>query len=298
MNDFHTSVLLQEVIDFLNVKPGNKYVDATVGGGGHTFEILRRGGLVLGIDWDQEAIEYIQDKLKTQNSKNWELLTLVKGNFREVGKLARENGFGKINGIIFDLGVSSYQLNNAERGFSFRQEGPLDMRMNPSASSGQVTAADLINGLNKGELYELFSKLGEERFALAISNSIVGARGIKPIETTTELAQIVRRVYGSHSSKIDPATRVFQALRISVNDELNNLREALFQGVELLNESGRIEVISFHSLEDRLVKEAFSIFQEKGVGRILTKKPVIPDIEEIKKNRRSRSAKLRVFEKT
>lgn len=292
MNNFHVPVLLQEVITFLNPQKGKKYIDATIGGGGHGFEILKQGGVVLGIDVDQDAIEHVKEKLKTG-----EELILTQGNFRDIDTIARLHGFDKVSGILFDLGVSSHQLDNPDRGFSFLSEGPLDMRMNPSTGSGQVVrAADLVNGLTKGELYELFTKLGEEHFARTISEGIISTRRIKPVQTTKELSQIIRRAYGKHVSKIHPATRVFQALRIAVNDELNAIREALPKSIELLESKGRIVAISFHSLEDRIVKDTFNKFEKEGLGKVVTKKPVIPGSEEIETNSRSRSAKLRVFE--
>ncbi|MFH1833056.1 MAG: 16S rRNA (cytosine(1402)-N(4))-methyltransferase RsmH [Candidatus Levyibacteriota bacterium] len=289
MNNYHTPVLLKEIVDFLGVSKGKKYIDATLGGGGHTFEILKCGGTVLGIDVDQDAIDYVKSKI------NEEKLVLVKGNFKDIDKIAHSKGFNNVSGIIFDLGVSSFQLEKDSRGFSFQKEGPLDMRMDPSGASGQVKAADLINALTKGELYELFTKLGEERFARTISNDICRARRVKPIETTSELAGIIRK--RGFLKKIDPATRVFQALRIAVNDELNNLKEALPKAIGLLEKGGLLEVISFHSLEDRIVKNCFQQFQKEGLGNVLIKKPIVPSNEEQKINRRSRSAKLRVFKR-
>ncbi|MDO8658588.1 MAG: 16S rRNA (cytosine(1402)-N(4))-methyltransferase RsmH [Candidatus Levybacteria bacterium] len=301
MNSFHRSVLLKEAIEFLNVQNGKKYIDTTLGGGGHTFEILKRGGEVLGIDTDRDAIEFVQEEIKNQNSKikNWERLTLTQGNFKDLKKIAHLNNFENIDGIIFDLGVSSYQLNTKERGFSFQNIGPLDMRMDKSIP---VKAADLVNILTKGELYELFTRLGEERNARAISNNIIRARRIKPIETTGELALIIKESYGIRGKVQGRVaatinTKVFQALRIAVNDELNNLKEALPQAVELLKGSGRVVTISFHSLEDRIIKESFIEFKNSGLGKILTKKVVKPELDEIKTNPRSRSAKLRVFER-
>lgn len=287
MNDFHTPVLLQEVIKYLNVEKGKRYIDATIGGGGHAVEILNRGGIVLGIDVDEEAIEYIKEKVKIGEN-----LILVRGNFRDIDKIARLNGFDKVDGILFDLGVSSHQLEAHDRGFSFQKEEPLDMRMDQSLT---VTAADLINGLTRKELYELFTKLGEERYARAISDSIVRARGIRQIETTKELADIVVGVSPRQAGR-HPATKVFQALRIAVNSELENIKEALPKVVTLLKKNGKIGVISFHSLEDRIVKNFFLEFQKRGQGRVLTKRPVRPSLKEIEINNKSRSAKLRVFE--
>ena len=297
INDFHVSVLSKEVIENLNVEKGKKYIDATIGGGGHSLEILERGGIVLGIDCDREAIEFTNRRWKIEGGK-WkteeEILTLVKGNFRDIDKIAHLNNFNKVSGIIFDLGVSSYQLQTAERGFSFQKVGPLDMRMDQELN---VKAADLIKILKKGELYELFVKLGEESSAWKFSSSIVRARGIKPIETTQDLARILERSVHRGKSKIHRATKVFQALRIAVNDELNSLKEALPKALDLLEKNGRLLAISFHSLEDRIVKNLFLEFESKGKGKIVTKKPVIPSFLEIEKNRRARSAKLRVFER-
>ncbi|OGH18840.1 MAG: 16S rRNA (cytosine(1402)-N(4))-methyltransferase [Candidatus Levybacteria bacterium RIFCSPHIGHO2_12_FULL_38_12] len=293
--NFHTPVLVEEVIRFLNVQDNKKYIDATLGGGGHSFEILRRGGSILGIDVDEEALDFVREKLKTQSSnlKTEGQLRVVKGNFKDVKAIAKENGFENVDGILFDLGVSSHQLDTPRRGFSFGKNGPLDMRMDKNLS---VTAKDLVNALRKGELYELFSKLGQEYRARVISESIISARRLEKIETTGQLAEIVKRSLKG-ITKTHPATRVFQALRIAVNDELNNLREALSSSIGLLGNKGRLVVITFHSLEDGIVKQNFKEFEEKGSGTIIIKKPVEPTPEEVRSNIRSRSAKLRAFEK-
>ena len=290
MNDFHVSVLLKEVVEGLKVENGKKYIDATIGGGGHTVEILKRGGIVLGIDCDQEAIDYVRGRIRNYESGIRERLILVKGNFRDIDKIAHLNNFDRVSGIIFDLGVSSHQLETSERGFSFQKAGPLDMRMDHELG---VRALDLLKMLTKGELYEIFTKFGEENRAWAISEHIVGARKMKPIETTKDLVDIIgssRKFGGIHS-----ATKIFQALRIAVNDELNAIEAALPKAVRLLEENGRLAVISFHSLEDRIVKKAFINFKEKKLGAIITKKPIVSSAEEISKNRRARSAKLRIF---
>ncbi|OGH21797.1 MAG: 16S rRNA (cytosine(1402)-N(4))-methyltransferase [Candidatus Levybacteria bacterium RIFCSPHIGHO2_02_FULL_37_18] len=293
--NFHTPVLVEEVIRFLNVQDNKKYIDATLGGGGHSFEILRRGGSILGIDVDEEALDFVREKLKTQSSnlKTEGQLRVVKGNFKDVKAIAKENGFENVDGILFDLGVSSHQLDTPRRGFSFGKNSPLDMRMDKNLS---VTAKDLVNALRKGELYELFSKLGQEYRARVISESIISARRLEKIETTGQLAEIVKRSLKG-ITKTHPATRVFQALRIAVNDELNNLREALSSSIGLLGNKGRLVVITFHSLEDGIVKQNFKEFEEKGSGTIIIKKPVEPTPEEVRSNIRSRSAKLRAFEK-
>ncbi|MBI2195838.1 MAG: 16S rRNA (cytosine(1402)-N(4))-methyltransferase RsmH [Candidatus Levybacteria bacterium] len=299
MSQFHVSVLLKEVVDALDVKPGRLYLDATLGGGGHAFEILKRGGKVLGIDWDEEALDFVRKKAEELKIELGKDIILAKGNFRDIVQISKENGLGKADAVLFDLGVSSHQIDNSNRGFSFQQEGPLDMRMSKDLA---VKAADLINGLNKGELYELFTKLGEEHAARTISNAIISARGVKPIVTTLQLADIVAKSFGLRG-EIKPYMRakvnqkVFQALRIAVNDELNNLREALPSALEILGPKGRIVVVSFHSLEDRIVKWKFIEFAKKGLGTVLTKHPILPSQAEIDINRRSASAKLRIFEK-
>jgi len=292
MSDYHTSVLLQETIDQLQVKPAAKYIDGTLGGGGHTIEILKIGGKVLGIDVDQEALDEVRNRKLEAGSK--EDLILIRGNFIDIDTIARENGFDQVAGILLDLGISGHHVDTAERGFSFQKTGPLDMRMDNTL---QVTAADLVNGLTRQELIDLFTRYGEEPFAKSIANHIVEERRVKRIEMTTELSDIVRKSVPFSKKGINPATKVFQALRIAVNDELNSLITALPRAVSLLESGGRLAVITFHSLEDRIVKRTFIEFEEKGFGTIVTKKPIVPNEEEIIANSRSRSSKLRVFEK-
>jgi len=289
MSTYHTPVLLQEVLDFLRVERGGLYIDATLGGGGHTQQILQRGGRVLGLDVDQDAIEHVLKNFGTGNE-----IKIVKGNFKDIDTIALKEGFEKVNGILFDLGVSSHQFEEGERGFSFQKDAVLDMRMDRDL---QVRALDLLNGLTKKELYELFITYGEEHRALAISESIVRSRLVKPIETTGELVKIINKAVGQSNKGINNATKVFQALRIAVNDELHVIEEALPKALELLGDKGRLIVISFHSLEDRIVKNKFKEFEAKDMGIIITKKPVSPTIAELESNRRARSAKLRVFEK-
>ncbi|MBI2031198.1 MAG: 16S rRNA (cytosine(1402)-N(4))-methyltransferase RsmH [Candidatus Levybacteria bacterium] len=299
-NSFHTPVLLREVLDLLQIKNGEKYIDATLGGGGHTFEILKLGGKVLGIDCDQDAIGFVKFKIQNSKFKIEEDIFLFQGNFRDIDKIAHLKKFTKVSGIILDLGLSSYQLRDKTRGFSFQQEGPLDMRMNRNL---QVRAENLVNILTKGELYELFSKLGEEHRARSIAEHIVRARRVKTIQTTSELSRIVEEAYGvkkrdlSLFEKQKINKKVFQALRMAVNDELNSLKIAIPKALGLLKENGRLGVISFHSLEDRIVKKAFIEYEKLNMGRIITKKPIVPSEDEIRKNRRSKSAKLRFFEK-
>ena len=291
--NYHIPVLLKLAVEYLNVKPGGMYVDATLGGGGHSTEILKKGGKLLSLDYDQDAIDNAKDSLIKNFPKQ---LITVKSNFNQITEVACENNFNSVDGILFDLGLSSHQLESPDRGFSFNQDGLLDMRMDQNLTVG---ARELINGLNEGELNELFIKLGEEKFSRRIAGAICSARRIRPIESTVELAQIIEKVVPRRGNykKIHPATQVFQALRIAVNDELNNLRIALPKSVELLNKGGRLVIISFHSLEDKIVKDYFRVQQLKGVLRIITEKPISPSLEEINTNPRSRSAKLRVAEK-
>ncbi|HSW48248.1 MAG TPA: 16S rRNA (cytosine(1402)-N(4))-methyltransferase RsmH [Candidatus Saccharimonadales bacterium] len=292
MNNYHKSVLLDETIEGLNVRKGRKYIDATLGGGGHAGEIIEKGGIVLGIDTDADSLDFVQKNFQFPISNSQ--LGLARGNFRDIDSIAKENGFEEVAGIIFDLGVSSHQLDVPERGFSFQADGPLDMRMDSGLS---VKARDLVNSLTKRELVELFTKLGEEHKAPVIAEEIIRARAIEPIITTLELVAIVKRAAPSNNFKINPATKVFQALRIAVNDEFNNLRESLPKAFELLETHGRLSVIAFHSLEDRIVKQQFRKWDKNGLGQVITKKPIVPSDEEIKTNNRSRSAKLRVIEK-
>lgn len=292
IKEYHIPVLLKETIDLLRVEPGKKYIDATLGGGGHSEEILKRGGKLLGIDRDPQAVESATARLNQACPPP----KVVWGNFENIEKIAEENSFCRVDGILFDLGVSSHQLETPQRGFSFNQEGPLDMRMDPRLT---VAAKDLVNGLTEKELEELFTKLGEEKFARRYAHAMVEYRKRKELETCDEVANIILRVAPARGKfdRTHPATRVFQALRIAVNDELNGLKMALPKAVGLLNRNGRIVVLSFHSLEDGIVKRFFSEKQKEGILKIINDKPISPGEEEIKANPRSRSAKLRVAEK-
>ena len=270
------------------------YIDGSLGGGGHTWEILKKGGKVLGIDVDDEALAFVtNERLKNSDYQSGKDIILEKGNFEKITEIAKANGFTQVSGILLDLGVSSHQFDASERGFSF-QDGPLDMRMGDHLT---VSAKDLVNGLTEKELVSLFERLGEERFAKKIAKVIVEKRYEKPFETTRELADLIKASVFRSDHDIHPATRIFQALRIAVNDELNVLRVALPDCIELLKPGGRLAVISFHSLEDRIVKHAFQEFESNGLGTILTKKPLQATNEEVLHNNRARSAKLRVFEK-
>lgn len=296
MSNYHRSVLLTEVIGRLEEEGvvGKWFLDGTLGDGGYALEVLKRGGKVLGVDVDPQALVRSKERFSRAGIDE-SRFRLIQGNFVNIDNLQTDAEI-KFAGAILDLGVSSLQLETPERGFSFAHEAPLDMRMDPGL---KVRALDLVNGLNRGELHELFNKLGEEKFARAIAGAVVSARKLKKIETTKELADKVAGVYRKfgRKEKIHPATRVFQALRIAVNDELNVLKEGLPKILGFLEKDGLILVISFHSLEDRIVKTSFREWENQGLGQVLTKKPVVPSEEEIVENPRSRSAKLRVFKK-
>ena len=300
---FHTPVLLKEVIHGLNIRPDGKYIDATIGGGGHAVEIIRGGGRVLGIDWDKDAIEYVRTNNEDRITKKE--LVLVRGNFSNIAKIARARRFENVDGVLFDLGVSSYQIERSGRGFSFLRDEPLDMRMDPTTASGQasLTAYEIVNKWSKDELYNIFSKFGEEKNARAISDGIVRARQVKPIETSRELAEIIAGIVRTGGRPFDrtqgknPATRGFQALRIVVNSEIDNLKMGVEGAFEIIAPGARLAVISFHSLEDRAVKLFFIRLAQEGRVRIINKKPIIASEEEIRANRRARSAKLRIIEK-
>jgi len=293
-HNFHTSVLLQEAVDGLKVTKGKWYVDCTLGAGGHTKEIVSRGGNVLAIDQDKEAIVEAKKQLPEDVQEN---VVFRKANFSKLADIVTEENV-KPAGVLFDLGVSSYQLTGNKRGFSFQVEEPLDMRMDPETQT--VTVRSLINGLYEKEIEKLISLYGEDPLAKGIARAIVRARSLKPIETTVELAAIVGEVYKRayrKPSKLNPATKTFQALRIAVNDEINALKDGLNAAVEVLQPGGRCVVISFHGLEDKTVKTTFTNWEQESKGIKITEKPVIPSVEEMEKNPRSRSAKLRIFEK-
>lgn len=283
--EFHRSVLYQEVLNGLNIKSGEVYVDATLGGGGHTKGILKLGGRVIGIDVDPDAIDYVKNQL------NSDRLILEQGNFVDIDKILGRNDIYTVSGVLLDLGVSSFQLDSSSKGFGLKRSGPLDMRMDPAL---KVKASDLVNGLNEGELYGLFSKFGEERYARRIARAIVRSRSFEKIERTEQLAKIVEEATNQRFAKIHPATRVFLALRVTVNNELDNLRCVLPKAMVLLKKEGRLAVISFHSLEDKVVK---NYFKECSILSEINNKPIVPSKREIIENPRARSAKLRIAEK-
>ena len=291
---YHSSVLLREAIEALKIAEGRWYLDLTLGDGGHSLEILRLGGKVLGIDVDPQALKRAKKRFEIEeiDRNKWKLIV---GNFRDFDILIKQTDTTdfKFAGAIFDLGVSSLQLENPERGFSFSKNGPLDMRMDPALG---IQALDLVNNLSGKELYELFKNLGEEKYSKRLADAMVLARKVKPFSSTLELAGVLDKAVGGKRERVHPATRVFQALRIMVNDELNALEEGLEKVKEKIKKNGRIVIISFHSLEDRIVKHKLRKWQESGLGRIITEKPLVPGEQEVLANPRSRSAKMRVFE--
>jgi 16S rRNA (cytosine1402-N4)-methyltransferase len=287
----HVPVLWQEAIEILNVQPDGFYIDATLGAGGHAEGILRRleSGKLLGIDRDPAALAAARERLKSFGEK----LIAMHGNFAQIDALHAASGLPPADGLLADLGMSSLQLEDVSRGFSFNAPGPLDMRMDPSTGA---TAADLVNQMSERELADLIFKLGEERHSRRIARAIVKGR---PYRLTTELAQVVTRVIPSRAAfrHIHPATRTFQALRLEVNRELENLESLLAQALGVLKPGGRVVILSFHSLEDRMVKRAFQSWQQQGRAQILTRKVVRPSEEEVRANPRSRSARLRAAER-
>lgn len=286
---FHQPVLVDETLAHLQIESGKRYIDATVGGGGHAIEIVRRGGLVLGLDTDPEAVAFSRKRLVLACPPSASSWKVVQANFAHLQDICQEHGWVNVAGILFDLGVSSHQLDSLSRGFSFESQR-LDMRLDPQLA---VTAADLVNGLGVKELAAVFQRFGEETRAHQYAKAIAEARKQQRIDSGQVLAQIIASVSPRQRGKRHPATRVFQALRIAVNDELGNLKAALPQALEVLAVGGRLVVISFHSLEDRLVKEAFRDFATAGRARYGTVKPIVPAPAEVIRNPRSRSAKLR-----
>ena len=285
-NDAHVSVLFQEVVDFLAPRDGGRYIDGTLGAAGHAAGILDASattGRLLGLDADPKALLVAKENL----ARFGERATLVHSNFQNLQTVAEQNDFVPADGIVLDLGLSSMQLADAERGFSFLTDGALDMRFNPDE---ETTAAELVNTLTEKELADLIFEYGEERASRRIARAIVHAR---PIQTAAHLASVIERSMGRRS-KMHPATQTFQALRIAVNREIDVLENVLPQAVQVLKPQGRIAIISFHSLEDRIVK---NFFRSSEMLRVLTKHPVRPSDEEVRANSRSRSAKLRVAEK-
>lgn len=290
----HQPVMVAEVLEALAIKPNGIYLDGTVGGGGHAREIASRlqNGLLIGLDCDPRALEIARAHLQEFSHR----VKLVHANFAQLDKVLDNLGIQYVDGILLDLGVSLTQLDTAERGLSFRLEGPLDMRLDPTQ---ELTAADLVNSLDERELVQIFREYGEERWAARIAKNIVRARRTAPIKTTTELVKIIERSIPPavrYKSHIHPATRIFQALRIAVNNELENLQKALTVGFERLAPGGRFAVISFHSLEDRIVKRFFRAQLKAGQAEQIWG-PLRPSPQESAQNPRARSAKLRALQK-
>lgn len=306
----HKSVLLDETIESLKINPDGIYVDGTLGGAGHAYEVCQRlsdKGRFIGIDQDADAILAASERLKEFGDK----VTIVRSNYCEIRQVLKELGIEKVDGIVLDLGVSSFQLDTADRGFSYKVNAPLDMRMDQRQS---LTAREIVNEYSEMELYRIIRNYGEDRFAKNIAKHIVQTRDKKAIETTEELTEVIKaaipmkmRVVGGHPSK-----KTFQAIRIELNRELDVLKNSLDDMIDLLNEEGRLSIITFHSLEDRIVKNSFRknedpcicppdfpicVCGNKSKGKVITRKPIIPSEEELEVNKRAKSAKLRVFEK-
>ena len=305
----HKSVLLEETIDGLRVKPDGTYVDGTLGGAGHAQEVCRRlsaKGRFIGIDQDQDAIIAASERLAP-----YKQATIIRSNYCYMVQELAARGINKVDGILLDLGVSSYQLDNEERGFTYRVDAPLDMRMDQRQMQ---TASDIVNGYEEKELYRIIRDYGEDKFAKNIAKHIVAARQVKPITTTGELTEIIResipmkmQVKSGH-----PAKRTFQAIRIELNRELDVLRDSLDGMIDILDDGGRLCIITFHSLEDRIVKTIFRknenpctcpsdfpvcVCGKKSKGKVITRKPILPGETEMEENPRSKSAKLRIFER-
>ncbi|MBP1930651.1 16S rRNA (cytosine(1402)-N(4))-methyltransferase RsmH [Ammoniphilus resinae] len=306
----HITVMKKEAVDGLMVQPDGIYVDCTLGGAGHSLVIaseLSSEGRLIAIDQDDWALNNATEKLKQYEDR----VILVKGNFRNLQELIEQKGFPKVDGVLFDLGVSSPQLDEGERGFSYHEDAPLDMRMD---TSGPLTAKDVINDWSEKELADVIYRYGEEKFSRQIAREIVHAREVKPIETTGELVELIKKGIPAPARRTGghPAKRTFQAIRIAVNDELNAFREALEDAIQVLKPGGRVSVITFHSLEDRICKQVFQkyvggctcppdfpqcVCSNQAVIRIVNRKPILPSDVELDENNRARSAKLRIAEK-
>lgn len=306
----HISVLLNETIDALDIKENGIYVDGTLGGAGHAYEVCKRlgaEGRFIGIDQDADAIEAGTKRL----AEFGERVRIVRSNYCNMKQVLEELGISKVNGIVLDLGVSSHQLDTAERGFSYREDAPLDMRMD---QRNPMTAKDIVNGYSENELFRIIRDYGEDKFAKNIAKHIVRAREEKEITTTNELTEIIKAAIPMKVRKNTghPSKKTFQAIRIELNKELDVLKDTLDEMIELLDDGGRICIITFHSLEDRIVKSIYRknenpcicpstfpvcVCGNKPKGKVITRKPILPTEEELVYNRRSKSAKLRVFER-
>lgn len=290
--EYHKPVLLKEIIENLDVKKGKKYIDATLGDAGHTVEILKKGGKVLGIEINEVGLDRALGRVKEEGLE--ENFIGVCGNFKNIDEIAEENGFNEVSGIVFDLGYSSFELEGGNLGLSFQKDEPLDMRLDSSLG---VTAADLVNSLSEKELTSLLFTYSQEKLSKKIAKAIVQARSLEKIQTTNDLTKIIGSVTSPdyERGRINPATRTFQALRIVVNDEIVNLEKSLPRAARILLPGSKILVISFHSLEDKAAKE-FGRRARLSVTEV-TERPILPSDSEVEQNPRARSAKLRVFEK-
>lgn len=292
--NFHVSVLKQEAIAHLQVAPKKKFIDATLGGGGHSLEIIRAGGEVLGIDQDRNALEYARRRLLEELPAALSINgTLIYGNFKDIVPIARLHNFDQVHGVIMDLGMSSYHIDGSKRGFTFKKDEPLDMRMDASLTKN---AEYIINTSSVSQLYEIFTNFGEQQFAQELAYGIERASSIKPLKTTGQLIEVIQAITGRVplEKRQDVLAQVFQAIRIAVNEELQAIRLGLVGAHTLLRPGGRIAVISFHSLEDRIAK---LFFRNSPDVKVVTKKAIRPTDEEIYRNRRARSARLRIAEK-
>ncbi|MDD6137323.1 MAG: 16S rRNA (cytosine(1402)-N(4))-methyltransferase RsmH [Lachnospiraceae bacterium] len=306
----HASVLLNETIDSLNIKPDGIYVDGTLGGGGHSFEICKRlgdGGRLIGIDQDLDAIAAATERLQPYKDK----VTIVHSNYQDIDSVLKGLSISGVDGIVLDLGVSSYQLDNVDRGFTYREDTPLDMRMDQTQP---MTAKDIVNDYSEMELYRVIRDYGEEQFAKNIAKHIVRARLDKPIETTGELNEIIKAAIPAklRQGTGHPSKKTFQAIRIELNHELDVLEQSLDTMIKWLNPGGRLSIITFHSLEDRIVKTIYRrnmnpctcppsfpvcTCGKVSMGRVVTRKPIVPSEQELADNKRAKSSKLRVFER-
>ena len=294
----HKTVLLHESIDGLDIKSGDIFVDGTLGGGGHSEEVANRFGgsvVMIGIDLDPEAIERASSRLSPLKPN----IRYVQGSFRNIDTLLDSIGVGKVSKILLDIGLSSNQFEDSGRGFSFQKDEPLLMSFKKDLTDEDLTAKEIVNTWDLENIATILSGYGEEQFSWKIAKAIVARRQEKPIETTTDLVEIIKTATPKwyHHKRIHPATKTFQALRITVNDEIESLKDGIVKGFERLERGGRLAVISFHSIEDRVVKNFYKEKADEDVGRIITKKPIIPTEAEIQENPRSRSAKLRIIEK-
>jgi 16S rRNA (cytosine1402-N4)-methyltransferase len=302
----HTPVLLKQVIDDLAIKKGSIFVDCNLGDGGHSEEVLKRTKgevTIIGIDLDPEALKRAKDNLQKHESKKQSKIYYCQDNFANIAELVREamekvTAGSTVDAVLFDLGLSSYELEEGGRGFSFKSEDPLEMTFG-ARDKYNFNAADIVNNWSVDQIETIIKSYGEEKFAGRIARKIVETRDGAPIKTAKQLADLIRSTYPSmlRFGRIHPATKTFQALRMAVNDELTTLSQGLEGAVQILKLGGRLAVISYHSLEDRIVKQYFKKVEEEGKVYIITKKPIVPGKEEMKENPRSRSAKLRIIEK-